>query len=263
MEGERNIRLAVEYDGRGFHGWQRQRRLRTVQGQLEEALATVLQHPVTLHAAGRTDAGVHAIGQVASFRTRNPLACDRIRAGCNGLSGRDVVVTEAGEVAVAFHARFSACARHYLYLLLDRPAALWEGRATRARSRLEVDRLNAAAAHLVGTHDFAAFCCRATDEEGTDSRVLYARWERWTRGVALRIGAMRFLYKMVRCIVGRSLEVNEGKQSSDSFAALLDRPRERGRAIAPAEGLYLVAVDYDPAESARWGPDCLPPWPVL
>ncbi|MBD3236093.1 MAG: tRNA pseudouridine(38-40) synthase TruA [Candidatus Eisenbacteria bacterium] len=263
MPEMRNLRLTVEYDGRDFHGWQRQARERTVQGELEAALSRVLQQRVTLYAAGRTDAGVHALGQVAHLHTENPLPPERLVAGCNALTGNDVVVLRAREVGPDFHARYAAHARHYVYLMLDRPSALWRGRATLAQAGLHLQRLNAAARYLMGQHEFAAFSCRSADEESTDSHVFYARWERWSRGVALRIGAVRFLYKMVRCIVGRSLEVGAGREAPERFAALLRTPRERGRSIAPPDGCYLVAVDYDPREAARWGPDCLPPWPVL
>ena len=260
----RNLKMTVEYDGRGFHGWQKQPELRTVQGEMEQALQAVLRHPVTLYAAGRTDAGVHALAQVASVRTSSTLAAERIRAGVNALTGCDLMVTQTEAAATDFHARFSARARHYLYLLLDHPSALWSGRALLPRGRPAVERMNAAVGHLIGEQDFAAFSCRSEDSEDTGTRVIYARWERWARGAALRIAATRFLYKMVRCIVGRSLEVGLGKREPAWFAELLAKPPGRGESIASAAGLYLVAVDYDEAPpGGPWGPDCLPAWPVL
>jgi len=273
----RNLRLTIEYDGRDFHGWQRQALLRTVQGELEAAATRLLGEPITLHAAGRTDAGVHALGQVASFRTRATLASERIRRGMNALSGRDVVVRAAAEAPEDFHARFSARARHYLYLTLDEPSALWAGRALCLRRAPDLERMNAAVGALVGDHDFAAFSCRGDDDErsGTRSLVLHAGWERWSRGLALHIGAVRFLYKMVRAIVARSLEVGYGKREAEWFAQLLAAHDERAGAVARAAGLYLAAVDYDAAPASRPGApgpslagwmgaaDCPPRGPVL
>ncbi len=264
---ERNIRLTVEYCGTGFHGWQRQLALRTVQGELEEALATLVRHPVTLHAAGRTDRGVHALGQVASFRTTSPLAIERLLHGANALTGPDLVVRELREAPPDFHARHSACGRHYAYLVLDHRSALWADRALYVGRRLDLALMNAAVAHLAGERDFAGLSCRGDEEDGTRSHVFYARWERWPRGWMLRIGAVRFLYHMVRCIAAASLEVGLGRRPSDALRQALDHPAARCRLVAPAHGLYLVAVDYRAGEGAAgsgsWGPDCVPPEPVL
>jgi tRNA pseudouridine38-40 synthase len=257
----RTIRLDLEYDGRRFHGWQRQPALRTVQGELETALAVLLREPVRVTGAGRTDAGVHALGQVASFACAAELPPERIRRGLNALTGDDLAVRAVAEAPAGFDARRSARARHYVYLLLHRRSALWEGRAVRLRFVPDPDRLNELAAELVGEHDFAAFSCHTPDERGTTTRVLYAQWEPWARGLALRIGAVRFLHKMVRCVVGRSLEVSRGRLPAEAFRALVRSPQGRGEPVAPAAGLYLAAVDYD--EARPGGLDCPPPWPVL
>ncbi len=258
----RTLRMTVEYDGRRFHGWQRQSTLRTVQGELEGALATILRHPVTLHAAGRTDAGVHALAQVVSLRSSTALEPARIRAGANALTGEDVVVRDVVEVEDGFHARHSARARHYLYLLIDQPSALWAGRALPLRYPVDLAAMNAAGAHLIGEHDFSGFALRTPEETDRRSRVLYVRWESWARGVALRVGAVRFLHRMVRCIVGRSLAVGRGRCAPEQFAALLADPRARAQQVVGPDGLYLVAVDYEESAGSG-GPDCLPPWPVL
>jgi tRNA pseudouridine38-40 synthase len=257
----RIIRLTLEYDGTRFHGWQRQPGLRTVQGEIEAALQTVLREPIALHGAGRTDAGVHALGQVASFAWKGALSLERIRGGLEALTGDDLTVRGIEEAPAGFDARHSARARHYVYLLLDRRSALWRGRAVLTRVRPDAELLNAAAARLVGDHDFAGFSCASTDEKGTGSRVFYAVWAPWARGLAFRIGAVRFLHKMVRCIVGSSLELARGRSTLGAFQERLARPERRGEPVAPAAGLYLASVDYEPAPS--WGPDCLPPWPML
>ena len=123
--------------------------------------------------------------------------------------------------------------------------------------------MNAALAHLIGDHDFAAFSCRGGDEHSTRSEVLYGRWEPWERGLVLRMGAVRFLYRMVRCIVASCLDVACGKLAPETFRERIDKPQRRATRVAPARGLTLVAVDYDDPAQDRRGPDCLPPWPVL
>jgi tRNA pseudouridine38-40 synthase len=259
----RNVRLTVEYDGGRFHGWQVQPRVRTVQGELEGALATILRHPVRLSAAGRTDQGVHALGQVVNFETAAALGLERIRRGANALTGPDMLVSEADEVPGDFHARFSARSRHYAYLLLERPSVFWNARGVALPRFPEAAPMNAALAHLLGDHDFAAFSCRGDDEQSTRSEVLYARWEPWERGLVLRIGAVRFLYRMVRCIVASCLDVAYGRQAPETFRERLTQPAGRATRVAPARGLTMVAVDYDDQALGRRGADCLPPGPVL
>lgn len=255
----RTIRLTLEYDGSRFHGWQRQSGLRTVQGELEAALATILREPVAIAGAGRTDAGVHALGQVASLTTGCALPLERIRRGANALTGSDLAVREAALAPPGFHARHSATARHYVYLLRREPSSLWATRALHLPRWPDLERLRAAVAALPGEHDFAAFSCRAEEQESTRSRLLYARWEPWPRGLALRVGAVRFLYKMMRAIVAHSLQVAYGRLDAAATADLLARPAGRATRVAPAHGLHLAQVDYD----AAGGCDCPPPWPVL
>lgn len=261
---ERNIRLTVEYRGTAFHGWQRQSALRTVQGELEDALAVLVRHPVTLHAAGRTDRGVHALGQVASFRTGSALALERVVQGANALTGSDLVVRAAREEAPDFHARHSARGRHYAYLVMAARSALWGERALHVRRAPDLALMSAAAADLAGEHDFGGLSCRGDDEESTRSRVFYARWEAWPRGWMLRVGAVRFLYHMVRCVAAACLEIGLGRAAPDALQRALAQPAARCRLVAPAHGLYLAAVDYDDTPGCgSWGPDCVPPGPVL
>ncbi|MBM3318068.1 MAG: tRNA pseudouridine(38-40) synthase TruA [Candidatus Eisenbacteria bacterium] len=260
----RTIRLTIEYDGTRFHGWQRQPGLRTVQGELEEALATILRERVSLAGAGRTDAGVHALAQVASFRTASDLSPARIARGASALSGPDLLVREALEAPAGFHARHSARARHYAYLLLREPSALWSTRALLPARWPDAGAMAAAVEPLVGDHDFAAFSCRADEERGTWTRVFYARWEPWPRGLALRIGAARFLYKMVRAIVAHSLRAGAGEVLPGAARALLEHPPGRARRIAPARGLHFAGADYaDAGGGGDGGSDCPPPALVL
>ncbi|MCK4414073.1 MAG: tRNA pseudouridine(38-40) synthase TruA [Candidatus Eisenbacteria sp.] len=260
----RTIRLDLAYDGSGFHGWQRQPGLRTVQGELERALATLLREPVSLVGAGRTDAGVHALGQVASFRTRGGLSLRRIARGCEALAGRDIVVRRALEVVPEFHARYRAVARHYLYLLQRERSPFWDHRCLHPHPWPELEQMNGAVQALVGDHDFAPCSCRTPDERGTRSHVFYARWEPWERGAVLRIGAVRFLYKMVRAIVALSLQIGQGRLPVMALADRLQAGTGRATSVAAAHGLHLAAVDYPEAAGDGFrGLDCEPPKPVL
>ena len=263
MSPGRCIRFTVEYDGTDFAGWQRQPQRRTVQGEIEAALERMHSRHIPIHGAGRTDAGVHALGQVASFTTPTNLAPDALRHGVNALTGRDVRILAAEQVPEGFHARHSARGRHYSYLLLRERSALWDRRAYRPPRFPDAARMNTACAPLIGEHDFAAVCLRSHEQEGSRSRLFYARWDPWERGLVFRVGAVRFLYKMVRCLVAQLLAVGNGELSPEAFAGLLEPGQPHSRQVAPPQGVHLLAVDYEESRARSWGPDCLPPGPVL
>jgi tRNA pseudouridine38-40 synthase len=240
------VRLDIAYDGSGFSGWAVQPGRRTVQGELETALATVLREPVGLTVAGRTDAGVHAWGQVASFTTGaevSPALAQRV----NGVGPDDVVVT-AATAADGFDARRDARSRTYCYRVLARPVPdpFERGRALWWSRPLEIASLRACAAAIVGTHDFTAFTPTETDHVRFERDVLRAEWlEREGSILELWIEADAFMRNMVRALVGTMLSVAAGRRDSASFAALLEgRPRSDAGETAPAHGLYLASVAY-------------------
>jgi tRNA pseudouridine38-40 synthase len=240
------VRLELEYDGAGFKGWAAQRGLRTVQGELEGALATVLREPVQLTVAGRTDAGVHARGQVASFVTAAEIKEDLARR-LNGVGPSDVAVTAANVVEDGFDARHSAKSRSYLYRLLARsaPSPFERGRALWWPHRIDLEALEACAAALAGTHDFTAFTPTQTDHVRFDRDILHASWELDGDILAFRITADAFMRNMVRILVGTMLEVSNGRRTTDSFKQLLDgATRSEAGDTAPPHGLYLESVSY-------------------
>ncbi len=242
------VRLDIEYDGRGFRGWARQPGLRTVQGELESALATVLREPVELTVAGRTDTGVHARGQVASFETPAPPPADLAR-GLNGVGPDDVAVAVAAVVADGFDARRDARSRTYRYRLLARraPSPFERRRALWWPHRVDREALDACAAALPGSHDFTAFTPTQTDHVRFERNVLAASWAQESEHIlAFEITADAFMRNMVRALVGTQLEAASGRRTPASFAKLLDgAPRPAAGDTAPPHGLYLERVSYD------------------
>lgn len=241
------VRLDIEYDGSGFRGWAAQPGLRTVQGELEAALATVLREPVQLTVAGRTDTGVHALGQVASFVTGTDVPADLARR-LNGVGPDDIAVTGAAAVDASFDARHSARSRSYLYRVLARsaPSPFERGRALWWPHPIDLDELGACADALPGSHDFTAFTPTQTDHVRFDRDVLAADWTREGDVLSFRITADAFMRNMVRVLVGTMLEVGNGRRSPANFQQLLaGAPRHAAGDTAPPHGLYLESVSYD------------------
>jgi tRNA pseudouridine38-40 synthase len=235
-------RLDIEYDGGGFAGWARQPGHRTVQEELERALAMVLRREVRLTVAGRTDRGVHAWGQVASHAGEPAPA-----ASLNALLPADVAVLASAAAPDGFDARGDARSRTYCYRVLHRRerSAFERGRALWWPHRIDLEALQACARALVGTHDFTAFTPTQSDHVRFERNVLDARWEVAGDVLAFWITADTFMRHMNRALVGTMLEVAGGRRDLDGLRALLTgRPRAEAGETAPAHGLYLASVAY-------------------
>ncbi len=231
-------KLVLEYDGSPFWGWAEQPARRTVAGELRAALGTVLRQDVRLVVAGRTDRGVHALGQVASYEGPPPSV-----RSVNGLLPRQIALVAAEEAPPGFSARYDAVSRTYRYRLWTRatrsPFEL--GRALWWPWPLDREALDACAAALVGTHDFRAFTPSETRHRHFERSLHAARWE----GDDFVVEADSFLRSMIRVLMGTMLEVAGGRRTVEDFVALLDgAPRRRAGRTAPAHGLYLESVAY-------------------
>jgi tRNA pseudouridine38-40 synthase len=241
-------RLTLEYDGGPFVGWQRQAAGASVQGTVESAIEKLCGEQVTVTGAGRTDAGVHALGQVAHFDLAKHFEAGKVRDALNHyLRPAPIVVLDAAEVDGEFHARFSATSRHYLFRILNRrsPPALEEGRVWHVPHRLDPDAMQAAAQFLLGRHDFTTFRaaeCQAQSPVKTLDRLDVSRR---ADEVHIQASARSFLHHQIRSFAGSLKLVGEGKWTpKDLKAALEARDRAACGPVSPPDGLYLVRVDY-------------------
>jgi tRNA pseudouridine38-40 synthase len=248
------FKLTLEYDGTPFYGWQKQEDGPSVQASLERACEALDGAPVLVQGAGRTDSGVHALGQVAHIDLTRNITANKVREALNHhLRPDPVAVLEAEDVDDDFNARFSATKRHYLYRIIDRrpPLTLDKGQAWRIPVALDSDAMHAAAQALVGTHDFSTFRdtqCQAKSPVKTFDEI---RVSRLGEEVQITCSARSFLHRQVRSIVGSLAEVGLGKWNARDFRAALEAAkRARCGPVAPAAGLYLVAVDY-PADASK------------
>lgn len=244
----RRVRLDIEYDGSGFAGWQRQPRQRTIQGDLERALQTALRTRVPIVGAGRTDAGVHARGQVAHADIPADADLHRLTASLNGLTDERIAVHRIAWAPVGFDARRSATARSYRYRMVDHPAALERQYVWQTGPRISSRLLRQAAESLPGEHDFVSFCVSKSAPKGTVCRVYRASWHRRGEEYHFSIVANRYVHGMVRSLVGTMVEVAVGRLVVADFVRLLsERNRRAAGPTAPAHGLCLMSVDYDDA----------------
>ena len=246
--GLTTLRAVVEYDGTAFCGLQFQPAVRTVAGELERVLSQLMQHPVKVTAAGRTDAGVHATGQVISFKTGSRFPFDRLAIALNSALPDDVSVRDAALVDEQFSARFSAVERTYVYALYNarEPSPLLARYAYHAWRPIDLDRFLESAHHLIGEHDFLSFCGMLPETGPTIRTVKILTAVRIGDLIRVEIRADGFLHRMVRTIVGTLVECGAGRRDPSDIPRILQaRDRAAAGLTAPPQGLYLAGVRYN------------------
>lgn len=252
MSDARNIKLVIEYKGTSFAGWQFQPEQTTVQGEIEAAIQKVTGEKATLIGAGRTDAGVHALGQVANFQTAHSLEAGRFREALNYHTPSDIRILSSEEVSPSFHARFDAHWRRYRYILARERSAIYRDLRWETETLVDRARLDEAAAMVLGERDFAPFCVTSSLKENNRCEIYHSRWQQIGPLLVYEIRGNRFLHGMVRSLVGGMVNLAALQQDSNvlnltlaDFRDTLQGNRtDRVVFTAPAHGLYLVAVGY-------------------
>ncbi|MGN0335319.1 MAG: tRNA pseudouridine(38-40) synthase TruA [Lachnospiraceae bacterium] len=243
-----NYRLLLQYDGTKLNGWQKQGNTEnTIQGKLETILERFYGEPVEIHGSGRTDAGVHALGQVANFHAPEKYSAEEIKAVLNEYLSKDIRVLQVSETGERFHARLSAVGKTYEYRIDNAEVAnvFLRKYSMREEQPLDLAAMRRAAAHFVGTHDFKTFCANKRIKKSTVRTITEIELKETDGIVTIRYTGNGFLYNMVRIMTGTLIEVGRGKTGPDQIPEIIEA-RDRGAAgfTAPAQGLFLVFVDY-------------------
>jgi tRNA pseudouridine38-40 synthase len=243
----RNLRVVVEYDGADFLGFQRHPGRRTVQGELERALSKITKEHIAVVGAGRTDSGVHALGQVISFKTNGTIPTDKVAVAMNDSLPRDVVARDVAEVPEEFHARYSARSRRYRYTILNSalPSALRGRYRWFVPHTMDLEEMQRGAEYLLGGHDFVSFCVSGMETLSTVREIKKISVCRKAELILFDIEANAFLRSMARIIVGTLVEVGQGRRKCEDIREILDsKDRRLAGRTAPPQGLVLVEVTY-------------------
>ena len=243
----RNLRLDICYDGTRYRGWQRlPGKDDTIQGKLETALSRILGEPIEISGSGRTDAGVHARGQVANFHCESTMTAPEILENLRRYLPEDIGIYSCRDVSERFHARLNAKEKTYRYRIWnsEQPCVFERRFVTVMPEELDVDAMNRAARHLLGQHDFAAFCGNAKMKKSTVRFIRSLTVDRHGEEIHITVTGNGFLHNMVRIIVGTLVEAGRGERNPDSIPALFEGKRADAGFLAPAQGLCLMEVYY-------------------
>lgn len=241
----RIIKLTIEYDGTDYHGWQIQPNLKTVQGEIEKALKSLTQKDIRVIASGRTDTGVHALEQVASFRYDGMLDMNVFKKGLNGNLPRDIRILAAEEAPENFDARYSAVKRTYHYVIAKSERAIGRQYVWHPPFLFDLALMEEASQFLLGEHDFSSFAKPRIDDENTISVVYDVKWDETGEEIFFNITAIRFFHSMIRLIMGTLMDVGRQVITPLQFKEILEaKDLSRASAKAPASGLFLVNVEY-------------------
>ena len=243
----RNIKLIIEYDGKGFNGWQKQPNKLNIQGEIERAIKEVTGEEVELNASGRTDAGVHAISQVANFKTESNIDINKIPLALNSKLKKSIIIKKAEEADLNFHARYNAKGKKYRYIINNSlvGSAIYRDLEYNFPIKLDVEKMKHAAKYFEGEHDFKAFRSSGTSNKNSVREIYKVEIKEENERIILEFTGNGFLYNMVRIMVGTLMDVGLGKIKPESIKDIIDsKERTKAGKTAPAQGLYLVEVYY-------------------
>ncbi len=245
----RNLKLTIEYDGSRFNGWQRQTKTEnTIQSKIENVLSLMTGEKIKIIASGRTDAGVHALNQIANFTTNSSMTSDKIRDYCNQYLPEDIVITEVEEVSERFHARYNAKSKQYLYRIwnTEYPTALYKGYSYYVPKQLDLKAMKKAVNYIIGSHDFSAFTSVKSKKKSYLREIYSIDFKKEGHFFDIMIHGNGFLHNMVRIIVGTLIEVGEGTRKPEDIERVLKgKIRSEAGPTAPAQGLFLFQVHYE------------------
>jgi tRNA pseudouridine38-40 synthase len=244
----KNVKLTIEYDGTRFHGWQRQDHHRTIQEEIEKALEKVMKKRIMIHGSGRTDSGVHGLGQVASFKGEFTIPIEKIPQAVNGLLPDDVAIQDAIEVDTGFHARYSARGKKYIYKIYNSPlrSPLHRNYAYFVSHPLDIDAIQKATSYFIGEHDFKGFMASGSSVKDTVRRIDSLNVYREQEMLTIEVKGNGFLYNMVRIIAGTLVDVGKGRIPQEQIPDIITSgDRIRAGHTAPPQGLYLAEVYYE------------------
>ena len=243
----RNIKLTIEYDGKDFNGWQKQPNKLNIQGTIEKAIESIVGHEVNLTASGRTDAGVHSLGQVANFKTDSNIPIEKFAIAINSRLKKSIVIKSAEEVDERFHSRLNCKQKTYRYIINNskQGTAIYRNLEYHISNELDVEKMQQAAKYFEGEHDFKAFKASGTSSKNSVRTIYKAEVYKKDEIVIIELTGSGFLYNMVRIISGTLVEVGMGKiQPEDVENIIKSQKRENAGKTLPAHGLYLVKVEY-------------------
>jgi len=243
----KNYKLKIEYNGTSYSGWQIQPNVPTVQNEITKALQQITGSKINLVGSGRTDSGVHALGQVANFQIDDELDLRKVRHSLNSLLPKDIAIRTAIEVDPSFHSRFDAKRRSYLYLFAKNKSPFYNEFSYNYSPifNLNIEKINEISNNIIGEYDFTSFSKKNTDTENMVCNISLAKWRRVKNHIIFRIDGTRFLHGMVRTIVGTILEIAEKNKPTNEINKIIDLKNrdEAGRSV-PAKGLFLLDVKY-------------------
>lgn len=243
----RNIKLIIEYDGKGFNGWQKQPDRLNIQGEIEKSIEEITGEKVDLTASGRTDAGVHSLGQTANFKTDSKIPTEKFAKAINSRLKKSIVIKSAEEVDEKFHSRYSVKSKTYRYIInnSENGTAIYRGLEYHVPMKLDYEKMNEAIKYFIGEHDFKAFKASGTSSKSSVRKILDGSVRKEGERVIIEVTGTGFLYNMVRIISGTLLDVGLGKIKPEYIPSIIEsKDRTKAGKTLPAHGLYLLQVNY-------------------